>query len=153
MTNRRLSHIRSFLILALLLGGINSGCGIKGPPVPPPQYRPSAVNDLRFRLENDVIVLSWTAPSASGKSEFNLAGCNVYRSVRSQAEGACENCPVMYEKVADVSTSAPRVGDPPADEMTFREALTVSGDYSYKVVCYSEQGVAGESSNIVNFMY
>ena len=149
----RLNHIRSLMILVAVLGGLISGCGIKGPPVPPPQYRPTAVDDLRFSLEDGNLLLAWTIPSVSEKSKFNLAGCTVYRSVRPLEEGDCKNCPVQYKKVTDIPRSAPGVKDPSTNEMNFRETLTISGDYSYKVVCFTEQGAVGESSNVVNFTY
>lgn len=153
MTNHRVCHIRSLLILAAVLGGFISGCGIKGPPVPPPQYRPTAVTDLRFRLENENLLLTWTVPSVSEKSKFNIAGCSVYHSVRPHEEGACENCPVPYEKMADIPKRAPEGKDPSADEMNYREILTVRGGYSYKVFCFTEQGSVSEASNIVNFTF
>jgi hypothetical protein len=153
MTSRRLSHIRLFLILAAALIGFYTGCGIKDLPVPPPQYRPPAVNDLRFSLENGRLHLAWTAPSTTEKTKFKLSGCSVYRSVRPLSDGDCKNCPVPYEKVADVPAVSTRTNDPSSVEMSYHETLTVNADYSYKVVCFSKEGAAGDGSNVVNFIY
>ena len=152
-TRRRYGSIRLVLFMAVVLAGLYGGCGIKKPPVPPPQFRPPAVNDLRFSIENGVLHLTWTAPPISEASRFELAGCSVYRSIRPLADADCENCPVPYEKVASIPAEVQRERDPLAADLSYRENLTMRAEYSYKVVCFTKAGATGDDSNVVNFIH
>jgi len=60
-----------------------SGCGKKGPPVPPRQIALPAVNDLVSVLEDDKVILIWTVPEIKEKKGIFITGFVVHKAKKS----------------------------------------------------------------------
>jgi predicted small lipoprotein YifL len=143
----------SVIILALLVSAALAGCGKKGPPVPPPRYRPPPVTDLAHRVDGGTLLLSWTVPVAAGTDKAVIDGCVVYRARQSILESECTGCPVPFEPVAEIPFSPTTAAVPPASGLTYTETLLPGFIYTYKVTCLTRSGGPGPDSNAVNFRY
>lgn len=152
-----MSHPQSRLWLLLIFVMIGTGflnaCGIKGPPVPPRRYRPPAVTDLSYKVEKETLRLTWTVPSGTEKEKVNLTGCNVYRSMRPFSDADCKNCPAPYKEVANVPVQRGGNDGKPVGKLQYSEILAGGFDYTFKVICYTDNEIFGDDSNIVNFKY
>ncbi len=141
-SNRRITYGVSWLV-ALMVVGMLWGCGVKGPPVPPEQIKPSAVTDLAVRLEEGEVLLSWTVPAADTKTESQFQGCRVYRS-RFEIASYCADCPRTFEKVGDI--------DLRTDDPAFREPVASGYAYTYKVIVYTNKGMQSDDSNLAEII-
>ena len=122
-----------------------SGCGKKGPPVPPHQKPIPVVTDLKYKIENGIITLFWTNPAEKGKAE--PAGFFVYRSREKTFNKNCDGCPETFKQIADItSRSAERT-------FKYKENLKRGNRYIYKIIVYTKNKIKGESSNRVNFLF
>jgi len=144
-------YISVILIAAVL--GISlflSGCGKKGPPVPPRQIALPPVNDLLLSLEDDRVVLTWTVPEIKEKKGPLIEGFVVHMAKNPVQESECKNCPVRYKAVAEIPAgSAEKSG-----KMKYTGQLEKGYKYSFKVTAFSEGPASGsKDSNIVEFIY
>ena len=103
-----------YIVLTTLL---LSGCGKKGPLMPPEALAPAAISDLRVAQKGELFQLSWSRPAreAGGGALRDLAGFQLFRrEVLTQAED-CEACPDAYRLLKAVDPEylqeVRRVGD------------------------------------------
>ncbi len=146
------SLIPAIIILVFLL----PGCGKKAPPVPPRQKPVPAVSDLKYNIDGDILTLAWTIPK--GKEKAIPDGFIVYRYKRPVSDSPCKNCPKLFQKVSDIPADiTPDIMiDAPGYEnknIEYREEIEKGFVYTYKVVLYAKNGVAGADSNYVEFNY
>lgn len=142
-----------FITAALLAEGLLLGCGIKGDPVPPRRFRPSAVTDLIYSIDENSLILTWTIPPETEQMRARTAGCNVFRSTRPLDDTQCKNCPVPFENIADIPVTRDSSGDYLQKKINYTETLVGGFDYTYKVLCYTDQDMVADDSNIVNLQY
>ena len=128
-----------------------SGCGKKAPPKPPRQEEPPVVNDLSYSLDGDNLKLTWTISKVKGRVKSGLGGLYVFRSKKTVTETDCKNCPKIFKRVADISLE--NMGNPGKNSIKYAEALEKDYRYIYKVVIYTNKGVTGRDSNIIDFIY
>jgi hypothetical protein len=138
---------------ALLAEGFLLGCGIKGDPVPPRPFRPAAVTDLSHSLDGNNLTLTWTIPPETADMKNKTAGCRVFRSMQSQDETQCKNCPVPFEKIADIPVARDSSGNYLPKKLVYTETLVGGFDYTFKVSCYTDRDMVADDSNIVNLQY
>ena len=124
-----------------------AGCGKKGPPRLPDVEAPVGVRDLSATVEDETIVLKWTA--ALGKADTAPEGYYVYRSAEPAGEGACEGCPVLFRRAAEVPVGGKITED---TGLEHREAIMPGTRYRFKVVPYDAAGQLGADSNIVRLV-
>jgi predicted small lipoprotein YifL len=148
MTLRSFKHapnVRQYTILGLcalvVMAGLAAGCGKKGPPTLPKTATPAGVTNLAAVQQGEEIVLTWTGPAA--------AGYQVYRSAEPVADGDCEGCPILFERLAKLPTAGEGETPPP---MTYREPSMPGTRYHFKVVPYDAQGQLGPDSNIATIV-
>lgn len=142
----------AFFIAIIVIGHL-SGCGKKGPPVPPPRYLPPAVTDLVHRVDGRNLTLSWTIPDPAGQKKAATDGCVVYRARQSVSESQCTGCPVPYVSVAEIPVGQRPNGSGQTRVLTYTETLLPDFTYTYKVVCFTRVGGPGDDSNVVNFSF
>ena len=135
--------LAAFLVAALL----TAGCGKKGPPRLPDVEAPAGVRDLSATLSGDAIVLKWTA--AGGEATVVAAGYYVYRSAEPEGEEACEGCPVLFRRAAQVPLAA---GASEPQGLEYREPPVPGTRDRFKVVPYDAAGRRGPDSNIVRIV-
>lgn len=85
----------------LLTAGL-VGCGVKGPPVAPAAPPIPSVADLSYQLDRGSVTLGWRLPARLSRKQARVSVFGVYQSRRQLAEGTCEGCPQVFEKVAAV---------------------------------------------------
>jgi hypothetical protein len=129
-----------------------SGCGRKALPKPPRKSSPPQVKDLGYSVGKDSIKLSWTIPKTSNKAKSPATGFLIYRSKQSASEADCANCPMTFIKIGDVPVrgGASRRSEP---SLVFVQTIEPGYRYIYKIKAYDDDGVAGEDSNLIDFMY
>lgn len=132
-----------FLITPILM----AACGKKGPPRLPDVEAPPGVRDLSAAVLEGAIVLKWTAPG--GAETAAPAGYHVYRSAEPMDAEACEGCPVLFRRAAQVPLAA-EASEPRTLE--YREPLIPGTRYRFKVVPYDAGGRLGPDSNVVRLV-
>lgn len=131
--------------VVLLLGAILSGCGIKGPPVPPLAPPVPAVTDLAFRVAGPSVTLTWALSDPLPEKMAKGAAFGVYQSRTALGEPACDGCPQVFEKIAVV----PFV---PTDTNRFSIDVAPDPGYGYLFkVRLTTAGQAGPDSRPVKF--
>ncbi len=146
---------RSIIVQILIIVAFSiflSGCGKKAPPKPPHQEEPPVVDDLSYSLDGDRLKLTWTTPEVKRKVKSDLGGFYVFRSKKLVSESDCKNCPVIFKRVADILLLHDKESSG-RDSMKYAEAIEKGYRYIYKVVIYTNNGVNGGDSNIIDFTY
>lgn len=143
--NKKLSVIIVMLVSIYLLF---CGCGKKGPPVSPRREKPPAIEDLSHRLDGSTLELSWSLPEKDSSRQPDLIGFKVYVSKVSLSESECENCPLKFKAVADVSIRK-KAGQ---KQLIYSETLDAGYQYVYMVRGYSDDGLFSDDSNYINFI-
>jgi hypothetical protein len=141
------NNVLIWMALLLVAAALVSGCGKKAPPKLSDVEAPGGVDNLSVALEEDEIVLTWTAPDADAQS--GPAGYHVYRSAEPAGEEACRGCPVLFRRVAKVPLAAQPSGGRP---LIYRELAVPGTRYLFKVVSFDAAGRLGPDSNIVRIV-
>lgn len=136
------------LITVLLLF---ASCGRKTPPVPPDTVLPTPVSDLQYRLDEQGVTLTWTAPqrTVQGEKLAAIDGFELLRAVVDESD-FCEGCPIPFGSPIEIN------GDnvAPGGKVHYTEAVLRPGyHYSYKVRTKLGWYHASASSNIVSFAW
>ncbi|MFH2046479.1 MAG: hypothetical protein ABIK92_15170 [Pseudomonadota bacterium] len=140
--------IRVLIAMTIILSVY--GCGRKGPPAAPRQLAVPAVNELKSLVEGDNVILEWTVPKTKEKKAPRITGFVIYQAKYPVAEDICENCPINYKPVAEVSAdSAGKDGN-----IRYVRQLEKGFKYFFKVTAFSKN-VTPESrdSNIIKIEY
>jgi hypothetical protein len=156
MPNASYCNIKSlafFLFVIVLSSALWPGCGKKGPPRAPRQPLPPIVNDLSYRIDRDRILLSWTIPSADGRSASYPANVKLFRSKQSVEDSTCEKCPIHFTEIADLPVQVKGLEKSGSSAMRFEEIIERGYRYIYKIVVYNKDGVGGKDSNTVEFSF
>ncbi len=104
--NRIFQRLLSCLFFALLGAGIlftASGCGKKGPPVPPTKDVdiPAAPTDLKYTLKDRDMTLTWTCASLQDQEHGpKVEGFEVFMATK-PLDG-CQGCPFMFKSLGVV---------------------------------------------------
>ena len=140
------SVLRFLFLVSLVI--LWTGCGKKAPPVPPSIQPPPTVKDLSAVVEGDRVRLIWTVPDGPRKAKSALSGTVVYRSKIPLTEPYCPECPILFERAADVPVK--RSGaEKSVNEMSYIETLEKGFRYIYKVNVYTRNGAESSDSNHV----
>lgn len=139
------------LLIVITLSVLFSGCGKKAPPLPPRQIQPPAVNDLTSSVDGNLLELNWTYPVDKKNTASGVSGFIVYRSKQKLSEPECEVCPVTFERVEDIPIRVKHAESVIKGVMTYNEVLEKGFRYRYKVTVYTNKGLSGSDSNLVDF--
>lgn len=121
------------------------GCGVKGPPVPPQAPPVAAVEALSYVQEGLSAVLSWRLPQRLPRRQARGAVFGVYQSSTDLSEPACDDCPLVFEKVAEV----PYVDN---DDNRYSARIALGPGYRYRFkVRLETNGQVGADSDTVQF--
>jgi hypothetical protein len=156
MHNASYFYIKCLAFFLFTLAGTSFlwlGCGKKGPPRPPAQPLPAAVKDLGYRIDNDMLKLSWTVTGADDRSASYPAAVKLFRFKQSTEETKCEKCPVRFAEIADLPVQMNRLEKSRSSTMSFTEVLERGYRYIYKVIVYNKDGIGGKDSNTVEFSF
>ena len=131
---------------------IITGCGVKGPPVPPRQVVPPAVNDLIKSIDGNTLRLTWTIPGEEEMFMSGDAGFIVYSSKTLLSEPYCKDCPVLFTRVADIPIEMKDLEKKDKGIIKYNETLEKGYRYIYKVNTYIN-GAVSIDSNRVGFVF
>ncbi|BBO72761.1 hypothetical protein DSCW_01780 [Desulfosarcina widdelii] len=113
----------------------------------PPKAAPLPAVALTYRLDGASVQLQWEMASDLSNKQARQATFTIYRSRRDLSEGACDDCPLVFEKVTTqpfVQTGGNR----------FSSVETLDSGYGYAFKVRLEiRGQAGADSNTVRFEY
>ena len=107
--NRIFQYILVCLFFVFLGAGILfllSGCGKKGPPVPPNKNAnaadiPAAPTGLKYTLNDRDLTLSWTCASLQNQEQGpTVEGFEVFMATKSLA--GCQGCPFVFKSLGVV---------------------------------------------------
>jgi uncharacterized protein len=95
--NHRRRGLGRFGLLVLILVLLLPACGRKTMPVPPQDVEPVPVADLRYRLDEQGVTLSWTAPArtVAGSKLGAVEGFEIHRAEVPE-EQYCPGCPLPF---------------------------------------------------------
>ena len=138
------------LVMLAFLGLLVSGCGRKGPLIPPEALVPAAIDDLRVVQKGEQFQVSWTGPvkEEGGSPLRDLAAFRIFRRDVLPAGEDCEKCPDAYQLIREVDLEylhgASRLGK----EFYFGDTDPVTGKtYQYKAISIRRDGTASRESN------
>jgi predicted small lipoprotein YifL len=144
---------KSAAICSLLLAGLlalSSGCGKKGPLVPPEALAPAPVADLALAQKGSRFQVSWSAPSREegGAQLKDLAGFLLFRRVVLPPAEDCEECPTAYRELQridlDYLKAVRRIGNRFIyDDYDLARGKT----YQYKLRSFMSDGTESKDSN------
>lgn len=142
--------MKSLIPIIIILVFLLPGCGKKAPPVPPRQKPVPAVSDLKYSIDGDTLILTWTIPKGKEKEKTVPDGFIVYRYKRPISDSPCKNCPKLFKRVSDISIDGHGYEN---KNIEYREKIEKSFIYTYKVVLYTKSGAQSQDSNYVEFNY
>lgn len=141
------------LILAIFLL-ILTGCGRKTPPLPPQAVVPMAIDDLRYRLDEKGVELSWSYPQRTrqGDQLDSIAEFEIYRAVI-PVEDYCPDCPLPFAPPRLVPGGKIPLGVSKRTA-TFRDSLLRPDHlYFYKIRAKGGWYYSSPDSNVISFTW
>jgi predicted small lipoprotein YifL len=132
----------------ILVSGFSlTACGKKGPPIPPKVIIPPPASNILLTRDKEQIALSWSIPDSLKVDEYHPWSAVIYRASRSLQETPCENCPLMFAKVAELPILQ---SDLENRKMTYEDGAKAGYRYWYKIVLVSDDGFSTEDSEAVS---
>jgi hypothetical protein len=156
MHNASHGHIKCLAFFLFILAGsgfLGFGCGKKGPPRVPRQPLPATVKDLSYRIDNDLVKLSWTVPGTDDRNASYPAAAKLFRFKQLLEASNCETCPIHFTEIADFPVQVQPSEKSGSTKMSYTEVLEQGYRYIYKVNLYNENGIGGKDSNTVEFSF
>lgn len=139
MKNRRLV----LQILMILCGAMLffSGCGIKGPPLPPEikGRKIAAPFDLQYTLEDSMAHLSWKHTVDDEKAVIEPEGFEVFMAERTFK--ACTGCPFEFRMIGFVSMP----------EMHFSVKVKKEYKYYFRIQATGDDNMKSQYSKTIQF--
>jgi len=135
---------KAYIVIAILIVPLFliSGCGIKGPPVPPGYANPPAVSDLQYQVTDNQLYLTWSVPpTKDGTKKQTVAGARVLRLKQSLKNTPCQDCPQVFTLIKKIPARS--------GTMQFQDTIEKGFSYYYKIVLYDAENHDGAGSNIV----
>jgi uncharacterized protein len=140
-----------FGLLVLLLVLLLPACGRKTMPVPPRAVEPVSVTDLRYRLDEQGVTLSWTAPARTlaGSKLAAVEGFEIHRAEVPETQ-YCPGCPLPFGPPIKYRGEAPQPGRP----VNYKEeALRPGHRYFYKIRTLFGWHLTSQDSNQISFSW
>jgi len=148
----KLIGLKCILLLGIM-ACVFAGCGKKGLPVAPRALPLPVVIDLTAVVKNDAVTLTWSTPRSGEEAAVQVAGFFVGRSKVLLADADCQDCPVFFERVADISLEFAGKEKSEKFELTHTDPVEKGYRYIYKVRAYTPVEVTGPDSNLVEFIH
>lgn len=149
---------RRLLAVCLAVGAL-AACGKKGPPVPPEVRVPTTPGTLHGAVNEDSIVVSWTAPGTRLDGS-RLRAISLYRVYRREEADAgpvksamlSSGHVVGYDEIATIRPESPAPATVQGNRVTWvdRRALATSRRYVYVVTAEDNIGrTSGPSERLI----
>lgn len=147
---------RSFIQLSLMILAaalILTACGKKAPPIPPKRLEAPVVRDLQAHVELEHLLLRWTIPQTDNRQVAPAVRFILYRAQSALAETACDTCPILFKRRAEVALTGKRTDLIDGQWLTCRDSLEKGYQYIYKLKAVTASGALGEDSNYIRVDY
>ena len=143
MRNEFMYRSKAYVVIAILIVPLFliSGCGIKGPPVPPSYVKPQAVSDLQYQVTGNQLFLTWSIPPKDATKKNTVAGARVLRLKQSLKNTPCQDCPQVFTLIKKIPARS--------GTMQYQDIIDKGFGYYYKIVLYDTGNHIGEESNII----
>lgn len=142
------------LTLCLVLPAlILPACGKKTRPVPPQDFLPVSISDLRYDLDENGATLSWSfsGKTASGERFSEPLDFELFRAETS-ATGYCPDCPVRFGR--PIRTDGNNQAIDSSGKQTYRDTGLKAGyRYHYKIRPRLGRFSSARESNVVSFWW
>ena len=150
---RSIQQTRKAALLIVFWAAIVTGCGIKGPPVPPDRTPPERVADLQAVVEGETIRMNWSVDKSAAEGASALKGFYVFRWQNPIEEPACPGCPKVFERIADVEMDSGKPAENQRLQFSVEAPLPTGYRYTFKVIGYGRGGLRSGDSNVLSFEY
>jgi len=120
-----------------------SGCGRKGPLLPPDALVPAAVQDLTVQQQGEEFRVSWSAPSKEkgGRPLRDLAGFRLYRRNIAGDGSDCSSCPDSWKLLTSIDLDMPGITRQSGAPFSYRDKVPATGSTSqYRLLAVSRSG-------------
>jgi predicted small lipoprotein YifL len=138
------------IVIPILLVLLLSGCGRKGPLVPPEALLPAPVADLRVAQQGEGFRVSWSLPVKRGGvgAHRELAGFRLFKREVLPPDEDCEACADAYRLVKSVDLDYLQDVRQSGDRLFVADADVSAGTtYQYKVAVLNKDGTVSSDSN------
>ena len=115
----------TLLFFGMFLGGGFQGCGKKDDPRPSDVPSPASISDLRAKIDDSGIVLTWSIPDTKG----DIQKFKIQRS-EMEAGMSCPDCPNEYSTIADIASNDPSLSKARSNVVSYLDSR-VKADYIY----------------------
>lgn len=138
---------RIFFFVLMVLSGIAllafSGCGKKGPPLPPEikGQKIAAPFDLKYRVVDNEIILSWNHKIDAETAFVKPDNFEIFMAKKTFE--ACEGCPFEFNPAGTVSMPS----------MEFTTGIQKGFKYYFRVQAMGDDAMRSEYSKTVQFEY
>ncbi|ACH40634.2 lipoprotein, putative [Citrifermentans bemidjiense Bem] len=139
-----------FILAATL--ALLSGCGKKGPLVPPEALVPAPVTNLALAQKDGRFQVRWSAPSKQegGAALKDLAGFLLFKRVVLPPNDDCEECATAYGEPVKIEIEYPKAAKRSGNFWVYDDRdLTTGKLYQYKLRSFTTAGVQSKDSNRV----
>lgn len=139
--------------LAVVLGLSLMACGKKANPVIPVKILPKAVEELRYRVKGQSLLVSWAIPqqNTDGSPLWNLKGFKVLKG-EWPTRDFCPTCPDRFQDTLWVDLMGPQLPDIQIDshqvQLTYTR-LQPGKTYSFQVTAVTPLEISSEPSKIL----
>lgn len=146
----RIAAALSSIAISMMAGG----CGYKNQPVPPESIIPTAIQDLRYTIDDTSVTLTWTYPveTERGKDIVEIDSFEIYQA-DIPVKDYCGTCPVPFGQPVTIPGGETTVqGKKKTISYTF-PGLAANHKYFYKVRSRTGWWVSSDDSNIVSLVW
>jgi predicted small lipoprotein YifL len=134
-----MNRVWPLLILVIAL----SGCGRKGPLIPPEALVPATVNNLAVLQQGADLRLDWTAPSREkgGRALRDLTGFRLQRRDLAGDGSDCALCEETWKLLTNIDVELPGATRRQGSDFTyFDRGLPVGSTVQYRLTALSRSG-------------
>ena len=151
--NIRLNIYFNYLIFSALVLLLTS-CGYKTDLVPPQATVPARIKDLRYRLDETGVTLTWSYPTKTtkGAAIHEIRAFELFRAVIPE-EDYCPDCPVRFGPPLEIKGGGVTVNKKSMPAKHHESLLRPNHRYFYKVRSLAEWRLTSQCSNIVSFRW
>ncbi|MGL1930956.1 MAG: hypothetical protein OCC45_04245 [Desulfotalea sp.] len=131
-----------------------TSCGFKAPPVPPETVVPMAIKDLRYGVDADSTIFTWTYPTEtiSGSKISEIDSFELYQADM-PLEEVCGNCPIPFGEPEELAGGTVFDGEIPVRGGYTVSALKSGHKYYFSLRSRLNWWAASADSNIVTFTW
>ncbi|MEA1933842.1 MAG: fibronectin type III domain-containing protein [Thermodesulfobacteriota bacterium] len=151
--NIRMNRYFDYLVFPALVLLLTS-CGYKTDLVPPQATVPAQIKNLKYRLDETGVTLTWSYPTKTteGSAIREIRAFELFRAVIPE-EDYCPDCPVRFGSPLEIK-GGPVIVDKKNMTAEYHESLLRPNHrYFYKVRSRAGWLLAGRNSNIVSFLW